>query len=175
MPETFPNQAPELRGDFTLLTQLNVAVFEPYLLMLADEEVTRLTASSGEFSVEQITDWLSTRSGSADRIDWAIFDFATGEFAGEIVLNEFVAERSSMNMRIAIRSGFMGKGLGTEAVRMVCDFAFQDLGLEELTLSVLVDNPRAIHVYEEVGFSLTSTYFEDGHQFQSMALVSNLR
>jgi len=45
-----------------------------------------------------------------------------------------------------------GKGVGTEATRLVVKFAFESLQLHRLELEVYDYNPRAKHVYEKVGF-----------------------
>ena len=45
-----------------------------------------------------------------------------------------------------------GKGLGTEVTRYVLDYAFDALNLNRVHLTVLATNPRAIAVYEKLGF-----------------------
>lgn len=45
-----------------------------------------------------------------------------------------------------------GKGLGTQAVRLLLDFGFKDLNLNRIYLHVFEDNHPAIRVYEKVGF-----------------------
>ena len=45
-----------------------------------------------------------------------------------------------------------GQGYGTEAIRLILDYAFRELGLHRVTLEVFDYNPRAIHVYEHLGF-----------------------
>ncbi len=45
-----------------------------------------------------------------------------------------------------------GQGYGTEAMRLLLRFAFMELNLFRVTLSVFAYNPRAIHVYEQLGF-----------------------
>lgn len=45
-----------------------------------------------------------------------------------------------------------GRGLGTEATRMVLRFAFETLGLHRVDLRVLEFNRRAITAYEKCGF-----------------------
>ncbi len=49
-----------------------------------------------------------------------------------------------------------GKGYGTEALRQVVDYAFNDLGLVCLGLTVFPFNQRAIRSYEKVGFRKTA-------------------
>jgi diamine N-acetyltransferase len=45
-----------------------------------------------------------------------------------------------------------GRGLGTEAVRLLCDFGFADLNLHRIYLHVFASNSRAIGAYEKAGF-----------------------
>ncbi len=45
-----------------------------------------------------------------------------------------------------------GKGYGTEAVRLVCKFLFEERGHHRITIDPAADNLRAVHAYEKVGF-----------------------
>jgi L-amino acid N-acyltransferase YncA len=49
-------------------------------------------------------------------------------------------------------TGSLGRGLGTEATRLITDYAFTVVGLHRITLEVYAFNPRARHVYDKVGF-----------------------
>ena len=64
-------------------------------------------------------------------------------------------DASSMSYRIAlIGPDVFGHGYGTEATRLVRDFAFGALGLHRLALEVNSFNAPAIAVYTKVGFVL---------------------
>lgn len=45
-----------------------------------------------------------------------------------------------------------GKGYGTEMMKLMLHFAFTEINLRRVTLTVFEYNPRAIHTYEKVGF-----------------------
>ncbi len=45
-----------------------------------------------------------------------------------------------------------GVGLGTQLSKYVVDYAFTSLNLNRVHLTVLATNPRAIAVYEKLGF-----------------------
>jgi RimJ/RimL family protein N-acetyltransferase len=45
-----------------------------------------------------------------------------------------------------------GKGYGTEAMNLILNFAFRQLNLKRVSLSVFEYNPRAIRSYEKTGF-----------------------
>ena len=46
----------------------------------------------------------------------------------------------------------LGRGYGTEAMRVLADYAFGDMGLHRLSCRVLAFNTRAIAAYKKVGF-----------------------
>ena len=45
-----------------------------------------------------------------------------------------------------------GKGYGTDAMRIIARYAFEELGLHRLTLNVFAYNTRAIRAYEKNGY-----------------------
>jgi RimJ/RimL family protein N-acetyltransferase len=47
-----------------------------------------------------------------------------------------------------------GQGYGTEALKLALAYAFDELNLARVSLSVLGNNPRAIRAYEKAGFVL---------------------
>lgn len=155
-----------------MLRQLDESVIESYVELISDPEVTYWTASTGEFSREQLVDWLRTRAGAPERLDWGVFLQATGEFAGEIVLNEFNDKEAAMNLRIALLPRLSSRGVGSEAVKLVCDYALSRLMLRRISLDVMRENQRAIRVYQKTGFTKYSEIQESGTVFDLMELHS---
>lgn len=49
---------------------------------------------------------------------------------------------------------FWGKGYGTDAMRVIVRYAFNEVNLNRVTLGVFEYNPRAIRAYEKAGFRL---------------------
>lgn len=47
---------------------------------------------------------------------------------------------------------FWGKGYGTEALRMLLDYAFLELNLHRVSLCVFSFNTKAVKLYEKLGF-----------------------
>src|SRR6202042_2579830 len=87
-----------------------------------------------------------------DRLDLAVVDKASGECAGEGVLNGWDKGNHSCNFRTLIGPGGRDRGLGTEALRLIVGYGFEQLGLHRISLEVYAFNPRARHVYEKAGF-----------------------
>lgn len=66
----------------------------------------------------------------------------------------FQAQREAfMGIQIGERD-FWGKGYGTDALRVLLRYAFDELNLLRVSLSVLEGNERAVRSYEKCGFCL---------------------
>lgn len=61
-----------------------------------------------------------------------------------------------MNFRILIGPRGRDRGLGTESTRLVIDYGFSNTSLKQVTLGVYAFNPRAMRVYEKLGFVVES-------------------
>jgi RimJ/RimL family protein N-acetyltransferase len=167
-----PATAPDLASNQVLLRQLDESYFAPYCDLIADPISQHWTVTTSTFSDDQLLAWLRSRPGQLERLDWAILNSETGDFLGEVVLNELDTQAATMNLRIALLSTILGRGIGTQSVKLVVDYGFQVLGLSRITLDVWSENQRAIRVYEKVGFSQTSTIYEDGKEFLFMQIAN---
>lgn len=149
---TFANK-PVLTGDLVTLRPVEVA--DAAGLLTLDPETLRLTGTHGQnaLTLAATEKWYATRAEHDDRIDLSIIERATGDWAGEVVLNDLDASNQSCSFRIALQGPrFYGRGLGTEATRLILDHAFGTVGVHRIGLEVFDFNPRARHVYEKVGF-----------------------
>ncbi|GAB3582277.1 GNAT family protein [Leifsonia lichenia] len=141
---------------------------------LQDQETMRLTGTRATFDVDAVARHLAAVPSAPDRADWAIVDLASGEYVGEIVLNELDEADASMNFRIALAPGAPGRGYGAEATTVVLDHAFSALGLHRVFLDVYSFNPRAQRSYEKAGFVVEGrqrhTLFWDGEWVDSILM-----
>lgn len=171
MADWLSRRAPFIHKGSVDLEQLDELFLEDYLQMLADPIVSQLTGTKKSFTREEIIEWLKSRPEAESRLDWAIRENKTGHFVGEIVLNEYEIETNSMNLRIALKGPeYFNKGYGSSAIEGVLIFAFDQLKLRKVKLSVWLENPRAISTYEKYGFSPTTQYTESGMRFQRMVV-----
>ena len=56
---------------------------------------------------------------------------------------------------------YTGKGLGTEAIQLLCAYLQQAFGCEQILICPSLRNRRAIAAYEKAGFVLTNLALED--------------
>lgn len=112
------------------------------------EEAERIAAEPLD---DVVRDWYASRNAMDDRLDLVV-EAVEGGFAGEVVLNEWRPEDACANYRILLGPDARGRGLGTEATRLVLQYAFGMLGLHRVELGYFSNNPRAGAAYLAAGF-----------------------
>ncbi|MEF2965863.1 GNAT family protein [Paenibacillus sp. M1] len=145
---------PHIEGRNIYLRKARESDLDDFYSYIQDSESTYLTGTQREFTLEEIAAWIKIISGSnSDRIDLMICLKQTNELLGEVVLNEINSINRSANIRIGISGAqHRGKGYGSEAIILMLEYGFNKLNLHRIELSVYDFNPRAIHVYEKIGF-----------------------
>ncbi|MEV6181545.1 GNAT family protein [Streptomyces sp. NPDC052015] len=144
---------PRLTGEKTVLRPFTEADAETMGEIIGDPEVIRFTfPANGDLTLPRLRSWYGTRSTRPDRLDLAVTDRATGELVGEVVLHEWDPHARSCTFRTLIGPRGRGRGLGTEATRLIVGHGFEQLGLHRIQLELYGDNARARRVYEKVGF-----------------------
>jgi RimJ/RimL family protein N-acetyltransferase len=142
---------PTLTGEKVILRPFTHADIPLMQILLQDDEVSVLTGSA-HTPLGDITQWYSTRNTQSDRLDLAVVDRETGGCVGEVVLNEWSRHNRSCGFRMALGPAGRGRGLGTEAAKLIIGYGFELLHLHRIALEVYAFNPRARHVYEKIGF-----------------------
>ncbi len=148
---------PKMVGRRVYLSPISLEDAETYTAWLNDLETTRyLTLSQAQVSLEGEREHLP---GLARRHNYAIVERgADPEGREDRLLGNcgiMDIEESNRAAEVGIFIGdkeSRGKGLGTEALRLLCDYAFNVLGLRSLMLRVYAYNERAIASYRKTGF-----------------------
>ncbi|MDQ0930664.1 GNAT family N-acetyltransferase [Streptomyces turgidiscabies] len=144
---------PVLTGEKAVLRPFTEADAEVIAEVIEDPEVIRFTFEPDTvITPESLRSWYGSRSDRTDRLDLAVTDRATGELVGEVVLNEWNPATRSCNFRTLLGPRGRGRGLGTEATRLIVAYGFEQLGLHRIELQTYAHNQRALRVYEKVGF-----------------------
>ena len=75
---------------------------------------------------------------------------------------------------IALGREHIGRGYGTDAMRVIVDYGFRELGLHRIQLGVASFNPAGIRAYEKAGFVEEGRYREsvlhDGHWYDEVLM-----
>lgn len=114
---------------------------------------------------------------SSDPNAWMIE--VNGRLIGEIKLHSINLQDRRASMAIAIYDpGQLGKGYGSEAIRLLLQHAFTQLNLHRIGVRVLAFNERAVKTYKKCGFTVEGqereTAFVDGvwHDDLMMGILS---
>ena len=100
------------------------------------------------------------RTTGVARTDAAIFavtEQASGDLAGEALLWGIDLHNRCAHIGIALRPAYQGRGLGTDAIRVLCRYGFALRGLHRLSLETLADNRAMIAVATRLGFTREGT------------------
>ena len=88
-----------------------------------------------------------------DSVIFGIRLLESNRLIGSCQLHSINHVHRSAELQIRIGEPFQrGQGYGTEAVRLLLDFAFKDLNLHRVYLHVFSTNAAAILIYKKVGF-----------------------
>jgi RimJ/RimL family protein N-acetyltransferase len=98
---------------------------------------------------------------------------------GWVALRRATPEDRCAALGIAIgEKDFWDGGYGTDAMRTVCRFGFDEMNLRRIELDVFPANKRAIRVYEKVGFrvecNLRQAMFKSG-EYRDLILMGLLK
>jgi RimJ/RimL family protein N-acetyltransferase len=144
---------PVLTGEKTVLRPFAAADADAIWEIIQDPEVVRFTYEpSTELTLDLLRSWYGNRTTAPDRLDLAVTDPATGELLGEVVLYEWDPAARSCTFRTLIGPRGRGRGIGTEATRLIVGYGFDQLGLHRIQLEAYGHNHRALRVYEKAGF-----------------------
>ncbi|WP_455675738.1 GNAT family N-acetyltransferase [Pradoshia sp.] len=118
-----------------------------------DKEIRYMTGTNSNFSLKQIKTHIDNINNDSSRYDFAICLKSSEEMIGELSILDIDEENKKAGFRISMGSiSLTGKGYGTEAIKIVLNFVFEQLHLNRLQLEVFSHNLRGIRSYEKVGF-----------------------
>lgn len=122
-----------------------------YLEMVNDiDNVARFIGERSEpLTEQQEIDYIKDKMDNKATM-FSMLEKGTNKFIGNIEFFNRVFGEAEWG--IVITTSMQNKGYGTEALRRSVEYGFNELGLTRIYLSVYVNNPRAIHVYENCGF-----------------------
>ena len=113
---------------------------------------------------EQLDVWFESIKERNDIVIFGIRLRKSGNMIGSCQLHSIDHGHRSAELQIRIsETAERGLGYGTEATRLLLDFAFKDLSLNRIYLHVFSNNAVAIRVYEKAGFVREGILREAAH------------
>ena len=90
----------------------------------------------------------------------------------------YEVNRAESEAQIGILIGepdYWDLGFGSEAVTLLVDHVFRDMGLNRIFLQTRTDNPRAVHCFGKCGFKEYGSLSRGGYDFKLMDLFRTIR
>ena len=118
--------------------------------------------------------WFVLHGSDPSRMWFAIERCSDAQVIGILSLREIVRPVSA---RLGIRLGanFIDRGYGTEALRVFVPYCLHSIGLCRIVLDVAAVNPRAMHVYEKMGFRRTGQHYRNVPADQDLSFLEDER
>jgi [ribosomal protein S5]-alanine N-acetyltransferase len=88
---------------------------------------------------------------------FAIVRSGSRSVIGQISLLSWAKAERRAEVGFMVQRSHWGKGFGTEALRLVCDFGFRSIRLRRLAANVIEGNLGSARVLDKVGFRLEGT------------------
>lgn len=172
---------PLLNGRTVRLTALSGADTETITRWQQDNEYLRLLDAKPAYPKNelQMSEWMREGQRGRDTFLFGIRLQATDSLIGFVEIGEILWTHRVGWLAIGIgERDLRGQGYGREALTLALDFAFRELNLYRIQLTVFGYNEPAIALYERLGFQREGTFREfmerDGDRYD-MLLYGILR
>lgn len=153
MEETnFINQRYEIvfESENIYYVKLDEKLVNDYLIMVNDPNVaSKISHKIRTYTYEQEVNWLKSKL-EENALCFSMLEKSTGEYIGNIEIMEI--ENNIGELGISITASKQDKHYGTESIKALLKYAYEELNLDGMELNVYATNPRAIHCYEKAGF-----------------------
>jgi RimJ/RimL family protein N-acetyltransferase len=164
-----------LRGERVRLTAVTADDLPSMAVWWADADFLRLYDSSPAFprAVAQLAMRLVDCVLGKTNFLFGIRPLDSDKLLGLIELDGIIWPHGTSAVSIAIgEQAERGKGYGREAMGLVLDFAFRELNLYRVFLTVFNYNTAAMSMYEKLGFTHEGTHRQhlqrDGQRFDML-------
>lgn len=121
-------------------------------------------------------EWVkSQKSNKNGEYNFAIEDIKTKRYIGGCGIQNvnWLTRVATVGIMIG-DEGYLGKGYGTDAMKVLMKFIFQDMNIRKIRLSTFSFNVRAQKSYEKCGFKvegiLKDEVFKDGKYYDEIVM-----
>lgn len=161
---------PRLIGERIMLREYRIEDLPYIRKWVNDIEITRYLSNIFVYphTLNETENFLNSMlQGNSNMKGFIIAEKETEEYIGQIDLikMDWISRIGTLGIVIGTKEN-LSKGYGTEAIKLIQDFAFNKLNLHKLDLEVRDYNERAIRCYKKCGFieegRIRENFFVDG-------------
>jgi RimJ/RimL family protein N-acetyltransferase len=146
--------------------------------LVNDGELKRLLTPGIAFPVTgwEEEEWVkSQKSNKNGEYNFAVEDMETHSYIGGCGINEvnWISRVATVGIMIGGKN-YWNKGYGTDAMRVLIKFIFENMNIRKIKLNVFSFNVRAQKCYEKCGFKvegiLKDELFKDGKYYDEIIM-----
>jgi len=144
----------ELKGDFINLRGLLLEDLTFLYTIENDDSLWELSQIQTPYSKDVLQKYLETAQNDIKKLKQLrlVITSKTNEPLGFIDLFDFDSHNKHAGVSIVITEANRGKGYGKDALSVLMNYSFANLGLQQLYSNVLEDNYASIRLFESLGF-----------------------
>lgn len=151
-------KTPVLETERLILRPIKFTDLEAIYKWCGDEKTAKYMLFSKYKSTADGVDWVNSMYTNADDLDYGIVWKETGEMIGSGgIYHSHHPETETWSIGYDIRSDMWGKGITTEAMEKILEYARSTRDVKEIAGTFAVDNIGSRRVMEKLGM----TYLED--------------
>lgn len=120
--------------------------------------------------------WIKSQKSNNEGIyNFAIEDYSTGRYIGGCGIQNvnWLARVATVGIMIGDKN-YWGNGYGTEAMKLLLNFIFNDMNINKVRLGTFSFNERAIKSYKKCGFEiegvLKNEIFKNGKYYDEIIM-----
>lgn len=164
---SFADKPAFLEGEKIYLRPLEMEDLESFYRWFNKSELRKYTQIPYPLSREMEKEFIENAMRPGDTIVLAIVLKNNDRMIGDISINTIDNIHRKAFIGIAIGDpGYISRGYGTEALKLLLDYAFGTLNLHRIELHAYAFNKRAIDCYKKMGFKeegrSREAHFADG-------------
>ena len=143
-----------------------------------DEELKKLLVTNIPFPMTlwEEEEWIKSQKSNQDgSYNFAIEDIETKKYIGGCGIQEvnWLSRVATVGIMIGDKE-YWGKGYGTDAMKVLMNFIFNNMNIRKIRLSTFSFNMRARKSYEKCGFEvegiLKDEIFKDGKYYDEIIM-----
>lgn len=144
-----------INGERIYLRELNQEDTSPEYCNWLNDPMVNEFLETKKTTIEELKQYVKEKKENSNCLFLGIFLKENNKHIGNIKLEpiDFNNKRATIGILIGNKD-YWGKGIATEATRLLVNYAFNSLDLKEVNLGVISENKAAIKVYKKVGFQI---------------------
>ena len=150
-----PEDFPQLETDRLILRKMTPDDAEPIFQIFADDEVTKFYDVASFTSIGQARELIELnleRFNRREGIRWAIVRKEDDTLVGTCGYNNLYKTSRRGVIGYDLARAYWGKGIITEALRVMIRYGFEGLGLNRIEAFVMPENLASMNALRKLGF-----------------------